>query len=92
MNLGQGAVISIIGIGLLSTSVAYAIFFYTVPQVGANNIMLTTFVIPPLTLTVGYLVLNEKVEPQSLMGLAIIIFALIIIDGRLYKKLRSLCS
>lgn len=78
-----------IGIGLISTALAYGIYFKIAPQIGANNIMLVTILIPPLVLLASFSFLQEKIDIQSLLGLAIIILALTIIDGRLYRAFKT---
>lgn len=50
--------------------------------------MLVTLLIPPFAITLGVLVLGERLVPISLVGFAFIALHLIIIDGRVIRLLQ----
>ncbi len=86
---GQQAVGAILGLAILCTSIAYVIFFTIIRRAGATNVMLVTLLIPPSAILLGALVLGEQMEASELVGSAIIGLALVIIDGRLPRRLWS---
>ncbi len=76
------------GIGLLSTSFAYLLFFAIVRRAGGSNVMLVTLMIPPSAVLLGVLFLGEEVGSGQLLGMALIAAALLAIDGRLLRAVR----
>ena len=80
---------SLAGIGLLSTSVAYLIFFAIVRRAGGSNVMLVTLMIPPSAILLGVAILDEPVSAEQIGGLVLIAMALLTIDGRLLRRWRA---
>ena len=76
------------GIGLLSTSLAYLLFFAIVRRAGGSNVMLVTLMIPPSAVLLGALFLGERVGSGQLLGMVLIAAALLAIDGRLLRVVR----
>ncbi len=84
-NPALGSIIGIIGLGVLSTALAYIIYFYIVEKAGAGNALLVTMIIPFFALFLGNLILDERIEVRDLTALGILIFGLLIIDGRVLR-------
>ena len=80
--------IALLGLSLLSTSFAYIIFFRVVAKSGPANVLLVTMLIPVSAIAMGIAVLGETLDTMEIIGTAVIIFALVIIDGRALKWLR----
>lgn len=80
---GVEAVGAVIALGLLSTALAYVLFFRVLQAAGATAISLVTFLIPPSAIGLGWLVLGERLEPHHLAGFGLILAGLAAIDGRL---------
>lgn len=76
-------VAAVIGLALLSTALAYLLYFRILQSAGATNVALVTFLIPVSALALGVLILGERLEPGALGGMALIFVGLGIIDGRL---------
>ena len=74
---------SIVGLAVLSTAIAYIVFFHILKVSGPTNAMLVTLLIPISAILLGSVVLNEMLLPQHFLGAAIIGSALVIFDGRL---------
>jgi len=70
------------GLALLSTAVAYVIFFRILATAGAVNIALVTFLIPVSALVLGMGILGETIEPRQFAGMGFIGLGLAAIDGR----------
>lgn len=81
------AVLSLVGLALLSTSLAYVLYFKLLARVGATNTVLVTLLIPPSAMLLGHLVLGEILSGRAWMGMALIGLGLIALDGRLFAKL-----
>lgn len=71
------------GLVLLSTALAYVLFFRLLNSAGATNSMLVTFLIPVTAILLGALVLGERLAPQHFLGMALIALGLVAVDGRL---------
>jgi drug/metabolite transporter (DMT)-like permease len=88
----QPSTISLAGIaalGVLSTAIAYLLYFKLLARVGATNLLLVTFLLPIVALILGSLFLGEHVQAIDLLGLALIMGGLAAIDGRLVVRFRA---
>lgn len=81
-----GVIAALLGLALLSTALAYIVFFEILKRAGATNLNLVTLLIPPSAVLLGWLVLGEVLMPRHFVGMAIIAFALLLIDGRLFRR------
>ena len=70
------------GLALVSTAIAYIIYFRILQTAGATNLLLVTFLIPVSAILLGTFVLGETLQPKHLMGMALIGVGLAAIDGR----------
>ncbi len=80
---------ALLGSALLSTALAYRIYFRILAAAGATNLLLVTFLLPVSALLLGVFVLGEAVETRSFAGMAMIGLGLAAIDGRLPEAVRS---
>ena len=76
------------GLILLSTALAYVIFFRLFAAVGPVNVQLVTFLIPLVAVGLGVAVLGERLEARHLAGAGLIGLGLVAIDGRLMARWR----
>lgn len=74
------------GLALVSTALAYIIYFRVLARAGATNILLVTFLIPVSAIFLGVTVLGESLGPHALAGMAMILTGLAAIDGRIFKR------
>ncbi|MGB0227406.1 MAG: DMT family transporter [bacterium] len=80
---------SLLGIALLSTALAYVIYFRLLKTAGATNLLLVTLLIPVSAIILGVFLLDESLEPQHLSGMGVISLGLLIMDGRLLQFFRK---
>ncbi len=80
---------SLLGIALLSTALAYVIYFRLLKTAGATNLLLVTLLIPVSAIILGVFLLDESLELQHLSGMAVISLGLLIMDGRLIQFFRK---
>jgi len=76
------------GISLLCTALAYLLYFRILAIAGATNLLLVTFLLPVSALLLGWLALDETIEPRAFAGMALIGLGLAAIDGRILRVLR----
>ena len=74
---------AVLGLALLSTALAYVLFFRILASAGAVNLMLVTFLIPVSAIVLGSAFLGEALAPADYLGMALIGLGLAAIDGRL---------
>ncbi|NJR48563.1 MAG: EamA family transporter [Leptolyngbyaceae cyanobacterium CSU_1_3] len=77
---------ALLALGLLSTAIAYLIYFHLLSIVGATNVSLVTFLIPISALFLGVLVLHEQLTWNALVGMGLIFVGLAVINGGLFQK------
>ena len=76
------------GLALLSTALAYVLYFRILAVAGATNLLLVTFLIPVTAILLGALVLGERLAPRHFAGMILIGLSLAAIDGRIVRFLR----
>ena len=80
---------AVIALALLSTALAYVLYFRILKVAGATNLLLVTFLIPVSAIALGVLVLGEQIETLQIVGMAFIALGLIAMDGRLFAWVRK---
>ena len=77
---------SLLGLGILSTAVAYILYFKILDTAGAVNAILVTLLIPVSGVLLGVLILKETLELVHLVGMGMIAIGLSLVDGRLWRR------
>ncbi len=81
------ALAAVAGLAVLSTALAYILYFRILAGAGAVNLSLVTFLIPVSAILLGTLLLGERLDARHLAGMALIALGLLIIDGKLWRRL-----
>jgi drug/metabolite transporter (DMT)-like permease len=81
------AVLALVGLAAISTSLAYIVFFTILRRSGATNTLLVTLLIPVTAILLGHFVLGEPLHTREIVGAVIIGSALLVIDGRVFGLL-----
>ncbi|MEC8196886.1 MAG: DMT family transporter [Pseudomonadota bacterium] len=89
-DLSAGTFGALAGLALLSTSLAYGLYFAILRRAGAANLMLVTLLIPPFAIALGALVLGERIGAAEGMGFAVIALGFVVTDGRLLSRYHRL--
>jgi drug/metabolite transporter (DMT)-like permease len=76
------------GLSLLSTAMAYVLYFRILAAAGATNLLLVTFLIPVTAILLGAAFLGERPEPRQFHRMGFIAAGLALIDGRLWRLAR----
>lgn len=86
IDLSAPVIGALLGLAILSTTLAYGLYFAILQRAGAANLMLVTLLIPPFAIALGVLVLGESLSLTAWIGFAFIAFGLIVTDGRLFRR------
>jgi drug/metabolite transporter (DMT)-like permease len=76
------------GLAMLSTALAYVLYFRILAAAGATNLLLVTFLIPVTAILLGAAGLGERLAPRHFAGMALIGLGLAVTDGRIARLLR----
>lgn len=82
-------VASVLALAIVSTALAYVIFFRILASAGAVNVALVTLLVPVSAILLGTLILGEDLAARHYAGMGLIGIGLLAIDGRLVDRLRS---
>jgi drug/metabolite transporter (DMT)-like permease len=78
LNPGPLSISALLGLALLSTAIAFVVWFRLITTAGPSNTSLVTFLIPLTALGSGVLLLGEQPTSASIIGLVIILTGLTI--------------
>lgn len=87
-SLAPTTVGAVLGLAFASTALAYILFYRILQTAGATNLLLVTLLIPVTAVTLGGLVLGERLGVTEVAGMGLILLGLAVIDGRLVGLLR----
>lgn len=82
--------ISMIGLAVMSTAIAYVLYFKILELAGATNVLLVTLLVPVSAILLGSLFLDESLQLIHFIGMAMIALGLSFIDGRLWLRVKTL--
>lgn len=82
------AIWSAFGIAVISTALAYLVYYRIIAKNGATNVSLVTFLIPVTAILLGVTFLKETLTLNEFLGFALIGLGLAAIDGRPAARLR----
>lgn len=66
---------------------AYFLYFKILESAGAGNLLICTIIIPSSSIFLNTFFLDQNITTNEYLGLIVIILGLIILDGRLFKKI-----
>lgn len=77
---------SVVLLALISTALAYIIYFNLIARAGSSNASLVTLLVPVSAILLSSLFLGERLELFEIAGMALIALGLVAIDGRLLRR------
>lgn len=80
---------SVLSLAIVSTALAYVIFFHILASAGAVNVALVTLLVPVSAILLGTLILGEELAWRHYIGMGLIGIGLLAIDGRMSHRLRG---
>ena len=78
---------AVIYYAVFSTACAYLLYYRILAAAGSGNLLLVTLIIPPVAIVLGAWARAETLLPQAYFGFALLGLGLLILDGRLFKRL-----
>jgi drug/metabolite transporter (DMT)-like permease len=76
------ALAAMVALALLSSALAYLIYFRLIAHAGATNALLSTFLIPISAIIIGIVLLGESLSTRQIAGMMAILVGIAAIDGR----------
>ncbi len=86
VNISVAAGLSVLGLAVLSTAVAYILYFRLIESVGPTSTVTVTFLVPVFGLLFGVLLLEEPFGPGTLAGLGLILLSVALVTGLASRK------
>lgn len=80
---------AVVTLAVVSTALAYVMFFRILAIAGAVNVSLVTLIVPASAILLGWAFLDERLAPSAWVGLALIAAGLLALDGRLAARVRG---
>lgn len=74
-------------LAVFSTAFAFIVFFRILASAGMTNTTLVTFLVPVFAILLGTWQLGEILQPRHYAGMALIACGLLVMDGRLIKRI-----
>jgi drug/metabolite transporter (DMT)-like permease len=78
---GAESFAALVAMGLLSTALAYSLFFHLLEKVGAANTLLVGFLVPVCATGLGAVFLDERLSGDEVVGLVLVLASLLVING-----------
>ncbi|MFB9372667.1 DMT family transporter [Algimonas porphyrae] len=78
--------LALLALALLSTVLAYILYFRLIDRAGATNAVLVAYLIPVSAIALGAMFLGERLTPMQLAGGALIGVGLLVTDGRIFSR------
>jgi drug/metabolite transporter (DMT)-like permease len=82
LHASSAALWAMVSLALLSSALAYLIYFRVIARAGATNALLVTFLVPVSAILLGLLLLDETLDARQFAGMTAIFIGLAAIDGR----------
>ena len=73
-------------LAIVGTAFAYLLFYKVLGEAGVSYVTLITLLIPVIAITLGAIILSERLHNSAFLGFGIVAIGLMITDGRLVRK------
>jgi drug/metabolite transporter (DMT)-like permease len=80
------AVVAIVWLGLLSSGLAYLVFFRLLSRVGATRTSLVAYLLPVVGIVSGALMFGEQVDARILLGTGLVIGGVALVNSRFGER------
>jgi drug/metabolite transporter (DMT)-like permease len=88
-SLSPGVLIALLILGLLNTFVAFLLYYFVVRELGAARATMVTYIVPPVGVVLGALILRETIDLTLLTGAALIFAGIGIVNVRLMRRVQQ---
>ncbi|MGC8202375.1 DMT family transporter [Aliiroseovarius sp. PTFE2010] len=86
-DLSADVIAATLYLAVIATGVAYLLYYWLAKAAGSGNLLLVTLLVAPVAVALGAIWLNESLSPQAYAGFALIAAGMILIDGRVWRKI-----
>lgn len=76
-------------LALLCTALAYAMYFRLIAHVGPANAIAVTFLVPGFAVLWGWLLLDERIDPSTLLGCVVILLGTGLATGVIARRIAA---
>ena len=76
-----GEIAAVVALGVVGTAVAFYLYFGLIQEAGAGKAALCGYLIPPLALVYGAVLLDEEVTAAAIAGLVLILAGVALASG-----------
>jgi drug/metabolite transporter (DMT)-like permease len=76
-----GEIAAVVALGIVGTAIAFYLYFGLIAEAGAGKAALCGYLIPPLALAYGAVLLDEEITPASIAGLVLILAGVALASG-----------
>ena len=80
-------ILAIVWLGLLGSGLAYLAFFHLLGRWGATRTALVAYVLPVVGIALGFFVLQEPIDGRIILGTALIIGGVALVNSRYGRRL-----
>jgi drug/metabolite transporter (DMT)-like permease len=77
---------AVLWLGLLGTGCGYLLFYGILERWGATRTTLVTYVIPIVAVSLGFLLLGERLQLLELLGAVLIIAGVVLVNGSIGRQ------
>ena len=76
-----GEIAAVVALGIVGTAIAFYLYFGLIQEAGAGKAALCGYLIPPLALAYGAVLLDEEITPAAIAGLVLILGGVALASG-----------
>jgi drug/metabolite transporter (DMT)-like permease len=82
LQLNRDAIVAVVWLGVLGSAFAYLAYFRLLKRWGATRTSLVAYLLPVFGIVLGFLVLSEPVDGRLLVGTALVIGGVALVNSR----------
>lgn len=80
------AISAVVALAVFGTSFAYIMLYWLMDRIGASRTSMVTYLLPPFALIYGAAFLDERIAPNALLGLALVVIGILFANGVLQRS------
>ena len=88
-HLTPASLLAVVWLGLLGSGIAYLLFFRLLGRLGATRTSMVAYVMPIVGVALGALVLREAVQPTLIIGAALVVAGIVLVNTTARPSLPS---
>lgn len=85
-ELHGDALASLLILGAVNTFIAYLLYYWLIQELGASRTSMVTYVIPPVGIALGALILNEPVDSRLILGGFLILLGIAVVNLKVFGR------